>query len=393
MIGKCSKYRRPIILLLGLFIGAAGPNPQALAEELPAARQEESAARQEESAARQAPFTVRYQELETLVRQGNPEISQMLRSQEEALADYQEMWDILKWEQLSMEQEAKERKDEKLENAALYESNAQSLKLSARAVTRIMENMTGERASRSTEKLVQAKTLAVKSLMNSYCQLDLEAKASAMRAEAAKAQHESAQRQLSLGMVSQGEAGEARDQMNHAADEALKARQQAEQMKGSLLNALGLRSQEQVEVEALPAPDLSLIDGINAEEDLRHAIGNSQEVLNARHQKASGTSQKQQRSKESAQAEGNAQADFEASLGALKAARTEFEGAKASYESSRLAYESLKRQQQAGLLSSIQWLEGQAAALEGEADFGQASMNLVQAYENYQGLVKGLTAL
>ena len=56
-----------------------------------------------------------------------------------------------------------------------------------------------------------------------------------------------------------------------------------------------------------------------------------------------------------------------------------------------MAWESIKRQQQLGLLSRIQWLEGQAAALEARAAWGQASMKLLQAYENYQGLVKGLT--
>ena len=92
-----------------------------------------------------------------------------------------------------------------------------------------------------------------------------------------------------------------------------------------------------------------------------------------------------------AEAEGNAQADFAAAYETLMTARTGYDGAKAVYEGSRMAWESIKRQQQLGLLSRIQWLEGQAAALEARAAWGQASMKLLQAYENYQGLVKGLT--
>ena len=169
---------------------------------------------------------IEYQDLEGLVRQGNPEISQMIRSQEDSLADYQEMWDILKWEQLTMEQEARERKDEKIPGAELYESNAQSLKLSARAVTRIMEGMTDKRALRSTEKAAAAKTLAAKSLMSSYYQLQLQAEASQMRAQAAEAAFEGASRQLSLGMVSQGEADQAEDEMRQAHNQAAKVRDQ-----------------------------------------------------------------------------------------------------------------------------------------------------------------------
>lgn len=335
---------------------------------------------------------IEYQDLEGLVRQGNSEISQMIRSQEDSLADFQEMWDILKWEQLTMEQEARERKDEKIPGAELYESNAQSLKLSARAVTRIMEGMTDKRALRSTEKAAAAKTLAAKSLMSSYYQLQLQAEASQMRAQAAEAAFEGASRQLSLGMVSQGEADQAEDEMRQAQNQAAKVRDQAEQLKRDLLNMLGLADREQaVVIGEIPNPDLQAIDAINFQEDLKHAIGNDPEVLNARHERAPGTSQKKQRARQAAEAEGNAQADFAAAYETLMTARTGYDGAKAVYEGSRMAWESIKRQQQLGLLSRIQWLEGQAAALEARAAWGQASMKLLQAYENYQGLVKGLT--
>lgn len=357
---------------LGMFLGLAGTGPksEALAGE---------------------PMVIQYQNLGELVRQGNTEIRQQLISQEEVLADYQEMWDILKWEQMTMEQEAQKRKDETLPGAELYESNAQAFKLSARAVTRIMEGMTDERADRSLEKAAAAKTLAAKSLMNSYYQMKLQEEASQMRAQAAQAVFQGMSRQLSLGMAAQGEAEQAEEQMRQAQRQAAAAGEQSRQIERDLLNLLGLAGQEQTVFGEIPEPDLSAIDAVNVQEDLRHAVGNNPDVLNSRHEKAPGTSKKNQRARRTAEAEGEAQADFTAAYEAMAAARTNYEGAKAVYEGSCMELERLKRQQQLGLLNKVQWLEGQAKALEDKAAWGQASLNLLQAYENYEGLVKGLS--
>ena len=368
---KKVKGIRKMAFLFGLVLGLAGTGcgSRALAAE---------------------PLVIEYQDLEELVRRGNLEIHQMIRSQEESLADYQEMWDILKWKQMDMEQEAQERKDENLPGAELYESNARSLKLSARAVTRMMEKMTDERALRSTEKAAAAKTLTAKTLMNSCCQMKLQAQASQMRAQAAQAAYEGLSRQVSLGMASQGEADQAGEQMRQALSQAAAAGERAGKMERELLNLLGLAGQEQTVLGKIPEPDLSAVDAVEYQEDLRHAIGNDPDVLSSRHEKAPGTSEKKQRARRTAEAEGEAEADLAAAYEAMAAARTSYEGAKTVYEGSRMEQERLNRQQQLGMLSRVQWLEGQAAALEAEAAWGQASMNLLQAYENYQGLVKGL---
>ena len=51
----------------------------------------------------------------------------------------------------------------------------------------------------------------------------------------------------------------------------------------------------------------------------------------------------------------------------------------------------LQRKQQAGLLTSTEYLEGQAAYLEKKAAKETASMNLAAAYESYCWDVKGIS--
>ena len=75
----------------------------------------------------------------------------------------------------------------------------------------------------------------------------------------------------------------------------------------------------------------------------------------------------------------------------LQASKTAYEAALTAFQSARLTYEGLQRKQQAGLLTSTEYLEGQAAYLEKKAAEETASMNLAAAYESYCWDVKGIS--
>lgn len=62
-----------------------------------------------------------------------------------------------------------------------------------------------------------------------------------------------------------------------------------------------------------------------------------------------------------------------------------------AYQSAELTYQALQRKKQAGMLDNTSWLQGEAAYLQAVADYGTASMGLVQAYEDYRWAVKGVS--
>lgn len=337
-----------------------------------------------------ASATVEYGNLRELVRGGNLSVSQTVQDFDRSVADYQEMYDILKWEQSSMESEADQREDDGDPEASLYDMNASMFKGSAKAITNMMENMTDERATRSMEKQIDAAVLTAQTLMNSYNQMALTAKAQEKNAEALKNQYEAAVRKSAVGMATEAQVQAAKDAMDQAANSAASASEQARQLRASLLNYLGLEDTESVTIGTVPEPDLAAIEAVDYETDKRHAIGNSSSVQSARHSGASSTYQKNQRFKNVAEAEGTAQADYEAAYQSLMAAKVSYEAAKDGYDSARMEYEALERRKQAGLLSQGEYLSGQAQYLTAEAKWQTASMNLLQSYETYQGLVKGI---
>lgn len=337
-----------------------------------------------------APVTVEYENLRELVRQGNLSVSQTVRDFDRSVADYQEMYDILKWEQSSMETEADQREEDGDPEASLYDMNASMFKNSAKSITNMMDNMTDERATRSMEKQIDAAVLTAQTLMNSYNQMALTAKAQEKNAEALKNQYESAVRQNAVGMATQAQVEEAKDAMDQAVNSAASASEQARELRTSLLNYLGLEDTENVTIGTVPEPDLAAIEAVDYETDKNHAIGNSAQVQSARHAGAATTYEKTRRFQSVAEAEGLAQADYEAAYQSLAAARVSYEAARDGYESARLEYEALERRQQAGMLSQKDYLSGQAQYLTAQAQWQTASMNLVQSFETYRCLVNGV---
>lgn len=338
----------------------------------------------------QEAVTVEYGNLRELVRGGNLSVSQTVRDFDRNVADYQEMYDILKWEQSSMETEADQREDDGDPEASLYDMNASMFKNSAKSITNMMENMTDERATRSMEKQIDAAVLTAQTLMNSYNQMALTAKAQEKNAEALKNQYEAAVRKNAVGLATGAEVQAAKDAMDQAANSAASASEQARQLRASLLNYLGLEDTESMAIGTVPEPDLAAIEAVDYETDKRHAIGNSSAVQSARHLGASSTYQKNQRFKNVAEAEGTAEADYEAAYQSLMAAKISYEAAEDGYSSAWMEYEALERRMQAGMVSQGEYLSGQAQYLTAQAKRQTASMNLVQAYETYQGLVKGI---
>ena len=136
---------------------------------------------------------------------------------------------------------------------------------------------------------------------------------------------------------------------------------------------------------------MAAIEAVDYESDKIRAMGNDKSVQNARHTSASSTTEINIRFSLVDEAEGTKEAAFLASYQNLQASKTAYEAALTAFQSAQLAYEGLQRKQQAGLLTSTEYLEGQAAYLEKKAAKETASMNLAAAYESYCWDVKGIS--
>lgn len=374
-----------VLLCFALSIGGANT---ALGAETGAEIEVETGA---ETGAKTGTRVIQYQDLRELLKAGNPGLKEKIDDYNNNVQTYQDMWDAFKWEQWDMESKAEDMKNSDAAASSLYASNAAMLKSSARNMYKQIDKMTGEKSTRSLEKEADSLTMAAQALMNSYNQMAVNARAKAKSAEAAQASWEAVKARYSIGSATLADVQAAEQRLTNARNAAASMEEQAAQLKADLLLLLGMEPGAQVEIGAVPAPDLEAVAAIDVEADRNKALGNNSSVLSARHAKAVGTAAQNRREKQVNQAEGEAEADLNSLFQTVVEKRTAYEGAAASWESAQMIYNSLQNKQSAGMLTNTEYLEGEASYLEKQAAWESASMALRQAYENYRWEVMGVS--
>lgn len=334
---------------------------------------------------------IEYDDLRELLKAGNAGLKAKIDDYNDNVQTYEDMRASLKWEQWDMESKAEDLKDSDAGASALYASNADMLKSSARNIYKQIDKMTGEKSQRSLEKEADALTMTAQALMNSYNQMAVSARAKGKSAESAEAAYGAVKARYSIGAATLAEVQSAEQSLTNARNACAAMEEQAVQLKADLLLLLGMDPGAEVEIGEIPPPDLAAVAAIDVEADRNKAMGNNSDVLSARHTKAPSTAAQNRREKQVAEAEGQAVAELEALYQTVLEKRTAYEAAAASWESARITYASLQRRQQAGLLTNTEYLEGEAAYLEKQAAWASASMALRQAYENYRWEVLGVS--
>ncbi len=335
-------------------------------------------------------ITVEYGDLSRLVQEGNLSLRQVIDDYEGNKQDYQDMLDTLRQEQATMKFLA-EQHEEDAEASAVYSANAAALASSARQISNRIESLNRRSSTRSVETSIDNYTQMAQTQMNSYNQMAQNLAAQEKKTEAAEAAYQAAAAKNTAGSATAADVLAAADSLEQARNTLSSYRQQAEQLRFDLLSLLGLEQADQVTIGSVPEPDLAAIEAIEIETDKWTAVNNSSTVQNTRHKNAGTTAEIQQRFSSVAEAEGSAEAEIKACYQNLMAFKLEYHAAQESFESAVLAWEGIRRKQQAGLLSTVDYLNGEAAYLSAKAARETASMNLYQAYETYCWEVKGVS--
>ena len=324
---------------------------------------------------------IEYGNLRELLKQGNLSLKESIEDYEDNINAYQEIWDTLKREQDNMEDKAEEMGGEDSQTAGIYSSNAAMLKSSASRIYSQLDTMTSEKSTRSLEKSADTFTMTAQTLMNSYNQMVQNVEYQEKRVESLQAAFEAMVRKQAAGTATQARLKEAKKSLDTAGNSLESLRLQAGELRRQLLTMLGIEDSSQVVIGAIPEPDMAAIEAVDYESDKNRAMGNDKNVQNARHTPASSTTEINIRFRLADEAEGTKEAAFLASYQNLQASKTAYEAALTAFQS----------KQQAGLLTSTEYLEGQAAYLEKKAAKETASMNLAAAYESYCWDVKGIS--
>ena len=339
------------------------------------------------SAFAQENITVEYDQLRQLLLDGNLDLKEANDSYEATKKNYQDLMEEMRQEQEYMKFLAEKYED--TEDEASYAASASMLGAQVSRLAKQIEAMNRKTRTLTVEENTDSYTMAAQSVMNSYNQMVLNAGAKEKSVQAAEASYEAAVKKQLSGAATAADVMEAADRLSQQRNLLSASRQQVDQLKFQLLSMLGLKDDGTVMIGTIPEPDLTEVDGVNYEEDKLRAVNNDSQVQSVRHSKAGTAAEIARKSKEEAEAVGNAEAEFLSIYHQLKEARLQYQAAADAYESARSVYDSLQLKKQAGMLSQTDYLEGEADYLQAVADRGGAAMNLQQALENYRWAVKG----
>lgn len=333
---------------------------------------------------------VEYEDLRELLKAGNAGLKQTKEEQENSIAPYKEMQDILQEEQKYMEEMAESYEDDgNTEMQEFYEERAKQLKMAASQTGTQIRRMSSYSQEKAYEKQVDVCLVAAQALMNSYNQMEEQIKAQEKQAEYRKASCEEAAARYRAGLVKEDEVLSAENFLTASNNTLASLKKQRDEIKESLLSMLGLSGETEIQIGAIPEPDMEAIGAVDFESDKQTAVRNDSTYVSELNSKVKGTDARELRSRRVEDAEASELISITSFYEELQNKRLEYEAAMEAYEAAGLQYQALLRKKQAGLLSQTDYLQGEASYEAKRAAKEVSAMNLFQAYESYQWEVKG----
>lgn len=333
--------------------------------------------------------SITYENLEALLTAGNLDLKEKNDTYLSNKENYQRMLQELRDEQDYMKFLA-EQSDDDSEEKAVYRANAAILGSSAERISKQIERLNNRTNTNSYQENIDSYLVTAQTRMISYHQMMLNAAAKEKSAQAAERSWQEMVKRQTAGMATADEVLKAADTYSEQKNLMVSYQRQAAEARRQLLTFLGISDTDSVTIAAVPEPDLAAIDAIDFEEDCRKAIGSSSSVQSARHANAGTTAEIARKFQTVETAEGSAQAEITDDYQQLLAERKNYAAAQDAFQSALLNYQALQRKRQAGMLDQEAWLTGEAEYLQAVADYGTASMALVQALEDYRWAVKGV---
>ena len=337
--------------------------------------------------------TVEYDNLKELLIAGSADLQAATDSYYSNVEKLNSMINTINEERQQYVLQAELLKDDDRTAASEYTSEANQMGKTLKTLRKQLSNQTNIKQQLSVEKTVNTYLIMAQSTMVSYNQAVLNADAKAKSYQAALTTYQNTLTRASAGMATENDVTTAYNNMLLQQNEMKQYKQNAADLRESLLAMLGITDSADVTIGTVPDLDLSLIDAIDFEADKAKAIVADSDVKNARNNVVVANSAGYElRFDNIADEESSAEVDITDAYNQLLAERVSFEGAQASYQAAKLTYDGALRKKQAGMLTEAGWQSAEATYLQAYAQYKTAAMSIFQTYSNYKWQVIGLSS-
>lgn len=337
--------------------------------------------------------TLEYGEIRALVSIYNPSMKQAQLTMDDSLAVYRNGMTEYKDRAAELRREADKAEDEgDLQTYMTYEMNAAILVQIANQYKDVIEQSERMSTQRSIVSAEDMLTRGVQQMVQGYVQLDQGCKVAAKAVEMAEAAYNSTVTQQSLGMATETDVKSAANSLESAKASLKAAEDNRASLRSSICLMTGWNYDADIEIGAVPVPDLDAIAALDLAADTEKAVNDNYELISIRHQGRAGSTVKQDmRDRNLSDAETAVRISMESLYETLRQQVITWEGADASWQAAKKDRAALDQKYQLGMIGRLEYLQGELAYLQAESAKLSADISLQKAYEDYLWQVKGVS--
>ena len=330
-----------------------------------------------------------YDEIGNLVEYYNPTYQQALQNVQINIQPYEDAAEQLRGTAKELIDDAKNEKDDNVMLYMTYRGYAKGYQEAAKTFEKVAQKI--KSSTRSTLNSARKQlTSGVQQLILGYYQALASKELVDTAAELSQAAYDSTLTQRNLGMATDGDVQSALKSLQSAQAQQQSLNDTLTSLKRNLQFMTGWSYDAQVDIGEAPVPDLSRIDGMNPENDLPTAIGNNYTLLGQRRASAISTEDRDAKMRTLDESDAKIKVQLDTLYQEVAQSKAAYEASLLALESANLTMAGNEKKYEMGMLGRLEYLQLKLAYLQQKMAADAASLNLVQAIENYNWAVEGL---
>lgn len=380
------KWKRAAALTLSALLVAGSVFP-ALAVEKPAEMDDATWARLQDN-------TLEYDEIENLVLYYNPTYRQVVDTIEVQLEPLKTAVADLKDYVQDQRDEARKAKDN--DDMISYKIGmATAAAIEKQAVKGLETGLrTAQGATKPTkDQIRRTMTSVIEGLVITYNQTLASKELVDTSVALAQAAYDSTVAQQSIGMATEADVQSALKSLTSAQNGQKSLEDGLKTLKRNICVQTGWDYNADMEIGAVPAPDLASISAMNPDEDTKKAISYNPTISSLRASNGHGDVNRGIKERSLEDTENKISTKVHDLYTAVLQSKITYDGAASAYESARLTMEGNERKYAMGMLGNLQYLQLKMAYLQQKQAYDTAVLSLNQAINDYNWALYGVVTL
>ena len=380
------KWKRAAALTLSALLAAGSVFP-ALAVEKPAEMDDATWARLQDN-------TLEYDEIENLVLYYNPTYRQVVDTIEVQLEPLKTAVADLKDYVQDQRDEARKAKDN--DDMISYKIGmATAAAIEKQAVKGLETGLrTAQGATKPTkDQIRRTMTSVIEGLVITYNQTLASKELVDTSVALAQAAYDSTVAQQSIGMATEADVQSALKSLTSAQNGQKSLEDGLKTLKRNICVQTGWDYNADMEIGAVPAPDLASISAMNPDEDTKKAISYNPTISSLCASNGHGDVNRGIKERSLEDTENKISTKVHDLYTAVLQSKITYDGAASAYESARLTMEGNERKYAMGMLGNLQYLQLKMTYLQQKQAYDTAVLSLNQAINDYNWALYGVVTL